>query len=65
MNCPDGGTCHHECTKRCWRVATCEPLSAAGWGSRWPRSVLIEHVPGRVPPSSHIDDDRYWAQRRP
>lgn len=42
--CPDGATCHHDCGKRCWRVATCEPLSASGWGDTWPDEVRREHA---------------------
>lgn len=37
--CPDGGTCHHECERACWRVFNAEPLSAARWGSSWPAEV--------------------------
>lgn len=37
--CPDGGACHHECaTNCCFRVATCEPLSASGW-TDWPQTI--------------------------
>jgi hypothetical protein len=36
--CPDGGTCHHECSSVAWcfRVRCCSPLTAAGWGDEWP-----------------------------
>lgn len=44
-DCPDGGTCHHGCTKRCWRVWNAEPLSAAGWGNKWPRDIKALHKP--------------------
>lgn len=38
--CPDGGICHHGCgAGYCFRVEYCEPLTAAGWGDRWPESI--------------------------
>jgi hypothetical protein len=38
--CPDDGTCHHDCDEGyCFRVEYCEPLTAAGWGDRWPTSI--------------------------
>lgn len=44
MNCPDGGTCHHSCVERCWRVRNAGPLSAAGYpGDQWPEGVRREH----------------------
>lgn len=47
--CPDGGTCHHLCRERCFRVLTCGPLSIAGYpGDAWPREVVLQHAPGRV-----------------
>lgn len=51
--CPDGGTCHHSCTEACWRVGTCEPLSAAGWGDTWPSHVRREHLPEPELPWRH------------
>ena len=39
-DCPDGGTCHHECgLARCWRVDTCEPLSGVYPGNQWPEDA--------------------------
>jgi hypothetical protein len=37
--CPDGGACHHGCTRGCFRGVTAGPLSAAGWGEQWPAWV--------------------------
>lgn len=37
--CPDGGKCHHECQKGCWRVGTCGPLSGVYPNDEWPESV--------------------------
>lgn len=38
--CPDSGTCHHECTVGCWRVANAGPLSF--YGEDWPAEVVAE-----------------------
>lgn len=43
MNCPDGGTCHHGCEEKCWRVRTCGPLSASGWED-WPEEIKEQHA---------------------
>jgi hypothetical protein len=37
--CPDGGTCHHWCDARCFRVECCEPLSGVYAGNRWPNDA--------------------------
>lgn len=29
--CADGGTCHHQCEKKCFRKEHCVPLSACTW----------------------------------
>jgi hypothetical protein len=42
LNCPDGGTCHHDCKARCWRVTACAPLSITGWED-WPPEVKALH----------------------
>lgn len=41
--CPDAGTCHHECEPLagCWRVATCGPLSVHG--ETWSLAERIAH----------------------
>lgn len=41
--CPDGGTCHHECPGSCFRVRFCEPLSGVFPGDRWPVDIQLEH----------------------
>lgn len=46
FRCPDDAVCHHGCVETCWRVGTCEPLSATGWGSTWPEG--INTAPRRV-----------------
>ena len=44
--CPDGGTCHHQCARTCWRVWNCGPLSAAGFpDDRWPEAIRAAHRP--------------------
>ena len=40
--CPDGGTCHHACTRRdggCWRVAYAGPLTGVYPDDVWPDDV--------------------------
>jgi hypothetical protein len=38
--CPDGGTCHHSCTRpTCFRVEHCGPLSGVFPGDEWPEGV--------------------------
>jgi hypothetical protein len=37
--CPDGGTCHHQCQKGCFRVKACAPLSGVYPDDWWPASV--------------------------
>lgn len=41
MQCPDGGTCHHQCGipafhGRCFRVESCGPLSGVYPNDDWP-----------------------------
>lgn len=43
-SCPDGGTCHHQCAGRCFRVATCEPLSGVFPGDTWPEGIHAQHT---------------------
>lgn len=45
VECPDGGTCHHECAaSSCFRVKHAGPLSAAGYpGNSWPEAIRREH----------------------
>lgn len=38
--CPDGGTCHHDCGSRCFRVDCCAPLSGTFPDDKWPAHVL-------------------------
>ena len=41
--CPDGGTCHHECAiQDCFRVACCGPLSGVYPNDQWPASVVLD-----------------------
>lgn len=42
--CPDGGTCHHQCAEKCFRVNTCEPLSGVFPGDTWPEGVRAQHA---------------------
>jgi hypothetical protein len=59
--CPDGGTCHHQCpgVERCFRVLSREPLSGAFPGDRWPIAVLLAHV---GPTSTPLTAQDYrWA----
>lgn len=46
-NCPDGGTCHHDCSTNmdgCFRVISCVPLGAAKFPQdRWPEDVTTQH----------------------
>jgi len=44
--CPDGGTCHHECKDKCWRVSYCGPLSGVFPNDDWPSDIKIEHKDG-------------------
>ena len=44
--CPDGGTCHHECAAKCFRVTGCVPLSGVFPGDVWPIGVLASHADG-------------------
>lgn len=37
--CPDLGTCHHGCTKGCFRVAHCGPLPGVFVDDEWPEGV--------------------------
>jgi hypothetical protein len=38
LPCPDGGTCHHDCSTRdrCWRVDNAAPLSGVYPDDKWP-----------------------------
>ncbi len=38
--CPDGGTCHHDCKRGCFRVEQCAPLSGVFDGDAWPPMIL-------------------------
>lgn len=42
-HCPDGGTCHHQCGTRCFRVTACGPMSGVYPGDRWPQEVRKAH----------------------
>lgn len=66
--CPDGGTCHHRCLQRCFRVATCEPLSGVFAGDRWPQEICDTHDPDSVRDRSgvvEVLDARRYAARVP
>lgn len=41
--CPDGGTCHHRCWQRCFRVISGEPLSGVYTNDAWPVEVWHWH----------------------
>ncbi len=41
--CPDGGTCHHDCTVNCFRVLCCAPLSGEFPQDKWPDKVVQAH----------------------
>jgi hypothetical protein len=41
--CPDGGTCHHECERACFRVLCCGPLSNVFGSDSWPEDVKKAH----------------------
>lgn len=41
--CPDGGTCHHNCQDKCFRVQCCGPLSGVYADDEWPADVVAEH----------------------
>lgn len=43
MDCPDGGTCHHRCVERCWRVRNAGPITGTFPGDQWPEDVRREH----------------------
>jgi hypothetical protein len=38
--CPDGGACHHDCTRGCFRVAWAGPLSGVFPGDTWPAEIV-------------------------
>lgn len=47
--CPDDGTCHHDCTDRegCFRVRSCGPLSGVYPNDEWPTDIRRQnHVHG-------------------
>lgn len=56
--CRDGGYCHHDCGKACWREANAAPLSRfADWGA----------VPERREAEFYIasaDRGRRWDDKR-
>lgn len=64
MNCPDDGTCHHECGDGpCFRVQTCEPLSGVYPNDRWPADVAAANpIPDTEPtgPTGHLTTFEYW-----
>lgn len=41
--CPDGGYCHHECERYCFRVFCCSPLTGEFPDDRWPNEVKEAH----------------------
>ena len=42
--CPDGGTCHHECSPpACFRVKCCGPLSGVYPRDEWPADIRTRH----------------------
>jgi hypothetical protein len=67
--CPDGGTCHHWCGRKCFRVQTCGPLSGVYPDDEWPAEVLIEHG-AVIHGYRHVGDMTYpeveaWLEGRP
>jgi len=42
--CPDEGTCHHDCVKKCFRVGSCEPLSGVFPNDQWPVHIKKRHT---------------------
>lgn len=40
--CPDEGTCHHECkiSEMCFRVEACGPLSGVFPNDTWPEEIV-------------------------
>lgn len=42
--CPDGGYCHHDCIRVCFRTQVCSPLSGVFPGDVWPSAVLPSPV---------------------
>lgn len=44
-SCPDGGTCHHDCTRGCFRVEACGPLSDVYYNDAWPVEVIEANTP--------------------
>ena len=41
-HCPDGGACHHECARGCFRVHSCGPLSNVYVNDEWPKELREE-----------------------
>lgn len=41
--CPDGGYCHHDCERACFRVLHCGPLSDVFRDDEWPARLLALH----------------------
>ncbi len=41
--CPDGGYCHHGCSRACFRVLTCGPLSGVWDEDKWPSWIAEAH----------------------
>lgn len=42
--CPDGGTCHHACTRSCFRVDWSGPLSGVYPNDEWPADVVAANA---------------------
>lgn len=56
--CPDGGTCHHDCAgvEACFRVACCAPLSGVFPNDEWPKEKPSPSDRGRPLPITHDPD---------
>lgn len=57
--CPDDGACHHECTRTCFRVRHCEPLSGVFPGDTWPEGIHARHT---APAAEPIDQGARFRQ---
>lgn len=49
MECRDGGVCHHNCQKACFREECCEPLTLSNLNLNWtPKTRLVLRYRGHV-----------------
>lgn len=52
--CPDRGTCHHDCADQCFRVGACDPLTGVYPGDEWPDRVRADHITFEAPPRTGL-----------